>query len=296
MMTAVSSVSPELPRRDAVLLDGARLRDEVLVEVRRQLAAAGTPPVCLATVVADDDPASHRAAAYKHDAATRAGLRSRAVALPGTAGHEQVADAIGTLATDHGVHGIFVHLPLPPAVDADRVMDLLPRAKDIDGLGAANLARLLRGAPGHRPCTPVAVLRVLSRYGVDIAGRHAVVIGHSPRIGLPMALLLARAGVTVTLAEPDATDLAARCREADLVVTAADRPGLVTADWIREGAAVVDAGTGRRDGQLAGDVDFASVRARAGAVTPNPGGIGPATVACLVEATVMAARMLDVLP
>lgn len=288
----------------ALLMDGVRLRDEILAELRAAVTAAGTPPVCLATVVVSDDPIAHVQAGYKHTAAERAGIRWRAVGLPAAVSQDRVRDAVGRLAADPSVHGVFVQLPLPAQVDEPAVLDDVPVDKDVDGLSARSLGCLVRGEHGHVPATPLAVLRLLQRYAVRLVGRRAVVLGRSTRVAVPLALLLARhevagrhdVGAAVTIADADTPDVAALCREADLVVSCLDRPRAVTAAWIRAGAAVVDAGAFQTaDGQV-GDVDFDGVQALAGAVTPSPGGVGPATVACLLANTVAAARRQGAFP
>ncbi len=174
------------------------------------------------------------------------------------------------------------------------MLDLVPPEKDVDGLTERSMGRLLRGRPGHVPCTPAGVMRLLERYGVEVAGKRAVVVGRSTLVGLPMMLLLARKGVdaTVTLAHSRTSDLVAVCREADIVVAAAGMARMITADHIRPGAAVVDVGVSRTEDGIVGDVDFDAVQAVAGAITPMPGGTGPMTIACLLENTLAAARML----
>jgi methylenetetrahydrofolate dehydrogenase (NADP+)/methenyltetrahydrofolate cyclohydrolase len=173
-------------------------------------------------------------------------------------------------------------------------LDLVPPKKDVDGLTERSMGRLLRGRTGHVPCTPAGVMRLLERYGVAVAGKRAVVVGRSTLVGLPMTLLLARKGVdaTVTLAHSRTPDLVDVCREADILVAATGRARMITADHVRPGAAVVDVGVSRTETGIVGDVDFEAVQAVAGAITPMPGGTGPMTIACLLENTLTAARML----
>jgi methylenetetrahydrofolate dehydrogenase (NADP+)/methenyltetrahydrofolate cyclohydrolase len=222
---------------------------------------------------------------------------SRHVELEETATQAEVEAAVKDLALDPAVHGILVQLPLPDGLDAERVLDLLPPEKDVDGLTERSMGRLVRGRIGHVPCTPLGVMRLLDRYGVVTNGARAVVIGRSTLVGLPQVLLLGRKGTdaTVTLAHSRTADLVDVCRQADIIVAAAGMARLVTADHVKPGAAVVDVGISRTEDGIVGDVDFESVQEVAGAVTPMPGGTGPMTIACLMENTLAAARMLDAL-
>jgi methylenetetrahydrofolate dehydrogenase (NADP+) / methenyltetrahydrofolate cyclohydrolase len=274
-------------------MDGNRLRDEVVVSVRDELASAGSPPVCLATVLVGDDRPSRLYVAGKQKKAAEAGMLSRHVEVPAGVSQAEVEDAVGALAADPTVHGVLVQLPLPGGLDPHPVIELVPPEKDVDGLTARSLGRLVRGEPGHAPCTPLGVLRLLERYGVGVAGKRAVVVGRSTLVGLPLVLLLGRKGTdaTVTLAHSRTAELAAVCREADILVAAAGSARMITADHVKPGAAVIDVGISRTETGIVGDVDFDAVQAVAGAITPMPGGTGPMTVACLLQNTVAAARM-----
>jgi methylenetetrahydrofolate dehydrogenase (NADP+)/methenyltetrahydrofolate cyclohydrolase len=282
----------------AILMDGARLRDEIVVELRKEVEAAGSPPVCLATVLVGDDRPSQVYVRIKHRKAEEAGMTSRSVELPPTASQAEVEDAVAALAGDPAVHGILVQLPLPDGLDPEPVLDLLPAEKDIDGLSELSMGRLVRGKPGHVPCTPLGVLRLLDRYGVATSGSRAVIVGRSTLVGLPLALLLARKGTdaTVTLAHSRTPELAAVCREADILVGAAGQARMLGPDHVKPGAAVIDVGVSRTEAGLVGDVDFDAVEAIAGAITPMPGGTGPMTVACLLQNTLEAARMQGAFP
>jgi len=217
-------------------------------------------------------------------------MRSRDVRLAGDAPLPAVVATVDGLAADPAVDGVFVQLPLPAGVELGPVVDAIPGAKDVDGLSASSTGRLVRGEAGFAPCTAEAVVRLLERAGVTVAGQRAVVIGSSPYIALPAAILLYRRGAEVTLADPDVADLGPLCRHAGIVVAAADRAGLVGADHVRPGAAVVDCGVTRTAGGLVGDVDTDAVAPIAGALAPMPGGVGPATIACLLTHTADAAR------
>ena len=296
MFTATPLASAGVPT--ATVMDGTALRDETVAEIRSEIEAADSPPVCLATVLVGEDPPSQRYVRTKHRQAEAAGMLSRNVELRASAGQAEVEEAVAELAADPGVHGILVQLPLPDGLDPDGVLGLIPVEKDVDGLTDRSLGRLVRGEPGLVPCTPLGVMRLLERYDVPTRGTRAVVVGRSTLVGLPMVLLLARKGVdaTVTVAHSRTPDLAAVCREADILVAAAGQARLVSADYVKAGAAVIDVGVSRTADGIAGDVDFDSVAEVAGFVTPMPGGTGPMTVACLLVNTLTAARLQGALP
>jgi methylenetetrahydrofolate dehydrogenase (NADP+)/methenyltetrahydrofolate cyclohydrolase len=212
-------------------------------------------------------------------------------ALPATTTQAELAALVDALNRDPAVDGILVQLPLPPHLDADAVIRAIDPAKDVDGLHPSNLGLLAQGRPVFAPCTPKGCMRLLREIGVDPAGARAVVIGRSLLVGKPLALLLANANATVTICHSRTRDLAAEVRRAEIVVAAVGRPELVAGDWIAEGAVVLDVGVNRTaEGKLVGDVAFAAAAARARAITPVPGGVGPMTIACLLENTIEAAR------
>ncbi len=277
----------------AVLMDGNRLRDELVVDLKSRIEALGSPHVCLATVLVGDDKPSQIYVRNKRKKAEEAGMVSRHVELPGDISQWDLEAAVRDLADDPAVHGILVQLPLPGGLDAERILDLLPPEKDVDGLTERSMGRLLRGRDGHVPCTPLGVMRLMERYSVETAGKKAVVIGRSTLVGLPQVLLLGRKGcdATPTLAHSRSGDLAAICREADIIVAAVGVAGLVTAEFVKPGAAVLDVGISRTADGIQGDVDFDAVQAVAGAITSMPGGTGPMTIGCLMENTFNAARM-----
>ncbi len=285
---------PALTPGGAIRMDGNVLRDEIVARLRIETEGLGTSKVCLATVLVGDDKPSQIYVRSKHRKAEEAGMSSKHAGLPPTATQADVESAVRAFANDPEVHGILVQLPLPAGLDEEAVLDLVPVAKDVDGLTEASMGRLLRGRPGHVPCTPNGVLRLLERYGISTAGKNAVVIGRSSLVGLPLAVLLARKGTdaTVTLAHSRTRDLIDVCRGADILVGAAGIAGLITADHVKPGATVIDVGVSRTAAGIVGDVDFATVQAVAGAITPMPGGTGPMTIACLLENTLEAARML----
>ncbi|MGA0879611.1 MAG: bifunctional 5,10-methylenetetrahydrofolate dehydrogenase/5,10-methenyltetrahydrofolate cyclohydrolase [Ilumatobacteraceae bacterium] len=289
---------PERTPGGAILMDGNRLRDEIVSGLAATIAAAGSPPVCLATVLVGDDGPSQRYVRNKHTQAAKAGLISRNEVLDAGAGQKAVADIVSGLAVDPTVHGILVQSPLPAGYDEEAILALIPADKDVDGLTSESMGRLVRGLPGLVGCTPLGVMRLLERYGVATSGRRAVVVGRSMLVGIPLALLLARKGVdaTVTIAHSRTRDLAAVCREADIVIGAVGQAGLITADFVKPGSAVVDVGISRTEAGIVGDVDFQAVQAVAGAITPMPGGTGPMTIACLLENTLTAARLQGAFP
>ena len=282
----------------AILMDGNRLRDEIVAELAATITAAGSPPVCLATVLVGDDGPSQRYVRNKHVQAAKAGMLSRNEVLPADAGQSRVEEVVAALAADPSVHGILVQSPLPTGYDEEAVLTLIPADKDVDGLTSESMGRLVRGLPGLVGCTPLGVMRLLERYGVATSGRRAVVVGRSMLVGLPLSLLLARKGVdaTVTIAHSRTNDLEGLCREADIVVGAVGQAGLITAAHVKPGATVIDVGISRTEAGIVGDVDFDAVQAVAGHITPMPGGTGPMTIACLLENTLTAARLQGAFP
>ena len=278
----------------AILMDGNRLRDETVARLRSEIERLGSPSVCLATVLVGADKPSQIYVRMKQKKAEEAGMISKGVELPETASQAEVEEVVAQLAADASVHGILVQLPLPSHLDPEPVLALLPPEKDVDGLTELSMGRLVRGLPGHVPCTPLGVMRLLDRYRVSTSGKRAVVVGRSTLVGLPALLLLGRKGVdaTATLAHSRTSDLAAVCREADIIIAAAGQARMITAEHVKPGAAVVDVGVSRSEAGIVGDVDFDAVQSIAGAITPMPGGTGPMTIACLLENTLSAARML----
>jgi len=282
----------------ATLMDGNALRDEIVSAIRTRLADAGSPDICLATVLVGDDAPSQRYVNMKHKKASEAGLASRHVDLPASATQAEVEAVVRGLAIDREVHGILVQLPLPDGLDPEPVLDLIPPEKDVDGLTERSMGRLVRGRPGLVGCTPLGVMRLLERYDIATSGRRAVIVGRSTLVGLPLALLLARKGVdaTVTLAHSRTADMAAVVREADIVVGAAGQARMITADMVKPGATVIDVGVSRTESGIVGDVDFEPVAEVAGFITPMPGGTGPMTIACLLENTLTAAQLQGAFP
>ncbi|MEM9516429.1 MAG: bifunctional 5,10-methylenetetrahydrofolate dehydrogenase/5,10-methenyltetrahydrofolate cyclohydrolase [Actinomycetota bacterium] len=277
----------------AIVMDGKALRDEIVVELKAKIDAAGSPAITLATVLVGDDGPSQRYVRSKRKKAEEAGMVSRHTDLPATSTQAEIESVVNELAADPDVNGILVQLPLPDGRDEEAVIDLIPPEKDVDGLTERSMGRLVRGRPGLVGCTPTGVMRLLERYDVPVSGTRAVVIGRSTLVGLPLALLLARKGVdaTVTLAHSRTADMAAVVRESDIVVGAAGQAGMITGDIVKPGAAVIDVGISRTDAGIVGDVDQDSVAPVAGWLTPMPGGTGPMTIASLLDNTYAAAQL-----
>jgi len=277
----------------AILIDGkavaARVRAEVM-QAAAELRATGPAPT-LAVVLVGDDPASAIYVRNKTRAAREANVDVRDHRLPATATQAELGALIDSLNRDSGVDGILVQMPLPPPLDPDAVVRALDPGKDVDGLHPANLGSLAQGRPRFVPCTPNGCMRLLREVDTQLDGARAVVIGRSLLVGKPIALLLSNANATVTMCHSRTRDLADEVRRADIVVAAVGRAELVRGDWIKPGAVVLDVGMNRKtDGKLVGDVEFAAAAERARAITPVPGGVGPMTVAYLLENTVTAAR------
>ena len=273
-------------------LDGKRLarevEDRLKVLVESSSAAAGRPPG-LAVLRVGDDPASAVYVANKEKACGRIGVASFGAHLAAETPQAEVLAVIEDLNADTRVDGILLQLPLPSGLDEGPLLQAIDPAKDADGLHTLNLGRLLKGESGPRSCTPAGVMAMLKSQGIDPAGKRAVVVGRSILVGQPMALMLQAANATVTIAHSRTTDLAAHTREAEIVVVAAGRPGIVGAEHIRPGAAVVDVGIHRKpEGGLCGDVRADEVDPIAAALSPVPGGVGPMTVTMLLVNTVVA--------
>ena len=275
------------------MLSGAPVRDAILDSLQKRIATAGSPPIALATVLVGDDAPSQKYVASKHRTAQHIGIQSVQVELPADCSQEQLENEVARLAADSSVHGILVQMPLPAHLDAERVLALIPAVKDVDGLTSESMGRLMRGLDGHIGCTPLGVVRLLQHYGIATAGKHAVVVGRSTLVGLPLSVLLARKGIdcTVTLAHSRTSNLAEVCRSADIVISATGVARSISTDHVSPGATVIDVGISRTEAGIVGDIDADSVMGIASALTPMPGGTGIMTVACLMENTVNAAVM-----
>lgn len=277
----------------AILLDGKavanKVRSTVAARAAQLAGSLGRPPG-LAVVRVGEDPASRIYVRNKRKAAAEAGIASFAYDLPATTSEADLLALIGQLNRDERVDGILVQLPLPKGLDATRVMDAVDPAKDVDGFHAINTGLLAQKRPALRPCTPHGVIRLAEEYGIALRGLRATVVGASNIVGRPMALELLLAGATVTVCHTGTRDVEAEVARAELVVAAVGKPHFIHGDWIRPGAAVFDVGINRdADGRMVGDVEYERAAARAGWITPVPGGLGPMTIAMLLSNAVEAA-------
>lgn len=291
----------------AQILDGVHIRQQILFELKprvEKMAALGRPPG-LAVVLAGNDPASEIYVRNKVKACGELGIYSEKITPPATVTTEEMLEIIDALNHNPRIDAILVQMPLPPQVDARRVLDAVSPEKDADGFHPVNVGRLVANQPGPRACTPAGVMEMLRRYSIPVSGKNAVVLGRSDIVGKPMALLLLHANATVTICHSRTSDLAAECRRADILVAAIGRAGMVTEQYLKPGATVIDVGINRvstreeaeRAGKLAdfdkkgsaivGDVHPLDVARVAGAYTPVPGGVGPLTIAMLMANTVM---------
>jgi methylenetetrahydrofolate dehydrogenase (NADP+)/methenyltetrahydrofolate cyclohydrolase len=269
----------------ARLLDGKKLAAQRRAALAARIREAGFTPG-LAVVRVGDDPASAVYVRNKARAAAEAGIAAATHHLPAETPEPALLDLIARLNADPEVDAILVQLPLPAGIDAERVIAAIDPAKDVDGFHPLNAGRLALGMPGILPCTPAGVLALIEETGLTLAGCEAVVVGRSRIVGRPMALLLLNRDASVTILHSRSREPAALCRRADLVIAAAGRPRLIGAEWIKPGAVVIDVGINRTaEGGLVGDVDFDALLPRASWITPVPGGVGPMTIAMLLENT-----------
>jgi methylenetetrahydrofolate dehydrogenase (NADP+) / methenyltetrahydrofolate cyclohydrolase len=276
----------------AQLIDGKATAARLRGEVAAQAAALRTRDIApmLAVVLVGDDPASQVYVRGKTKVAREANIDIRDLKY-GSLTQAELLAVVAELNADPKVDGILVQLPLPPPLDSEPVIRAIDPAKDVDGLHPMNLGLLAQGKPAFVPCTPKGCMRLLRDAGAELAGARAVVIGRSVLVGKPVAMLLSNANATVTLCHSKTRDLADEVRRADIVVAAIGKPEMIKGDWIKDGAYVIDVGINRTEaGKLLGDVEFTAAAQRARAITPVPGGVGPMTVACLLENTVEAAR------
>ena len=277
----------------ANLIDGKALAAAVKQEAAEQVAvlqAQGITP-CLAVVLVGEDPASQVYVRGKINDCAQCGIQSRSVRLPETTTQAELLAQVKVLAQDPAVHGILVQLPLPPQIDEKAIIEAIPPEKDVDGFSPVNVGRMQIGEPCYLPCTPAGCIRMIESTGIQIAGKHAVVIGRSNIVGKPAAMLLLAKNATVTICHSKTENLQELCASADILVAAVGRAGFVTGEMVKPGAVVIDVGINRgADGKLHGDVDFEAAAEKASWITPVPGGVGPMTRAMLMLNTVEAAR------
>ena len=275
----------------ATLIDGRAVakafKEEIAQRTQAMIAQGVTPH--LAVVLVGEDPASQVYVRNKENGCIKAGIRSTVIRLEEDCTQQELEETVKRLNADASVDGILVQLPLPKHLNEASVLRLIDPDKDVDGFHAMNSGRLMNGQPGFVPCTPLGVMKLLEAYGIDPAGKHAVVIGRSNIVGKPMAMLLLRANATVTICHSRTQNLADITRQADILVAAVGRANFMTADMVKAGAAVIDVGINRVDGKIVGDVDFDAVSGVAGYITPVPGGVGQMTIAMLLANTLDAA-------
>ena len=276
----------------AKLIDGATVANWVLTQASvraAKLAILGKPPG-LAVVLVGDDPASAVYVRNKIKACERHGVRSVFERRNAWITEDELLSLIARLNADPTIHGILVQMPLPRHIDPRRVVEAIDPAKDVDGFSVRSAGELMNGVPGFLPCTPTGCMRLIQSTGIELKGKHAVVVGRSSTVGKPMALLLLQANATVTVCHSGTADLGHYTRQADVVVVAVGRPRTLTADMVKPGAVVIDVGINRdAEGKLCGDVDFERVSQVAGWITPVPGGVGPMTISMLLANTIEAA-------
>jgi|SRR5690606_26178487 len=274
----------------ARLIDGKALATRIRARLRETVAGLPRPPG-LAVVLVGDDPASQVYVGHKRRDCEEIGFRSLAYDLPAATTQDELLTRIDALNADPAVDGILVQLPLPAHIDSRLVIERIHPDKDVDGFHPYNIGRLAQRNPALRPCTPYGIIKLLESIGEPFKGRHAVVVGASNIVGRPMALELLLAGATTTSCHRFTGDLQPYVSQADILIVAVGKPGLIAGDWIKPGATVVDVGMNRLgNGQLTGDVEFGKAAERAAWITPVPGGVGPMTRAMLLENTLQAAR------
>jgi methylenetetrahydrofolate dehydrogenase (NADP+) / methenyltetrahydrofolate cyclohydrolase len=287
----------------ARILDGkataATIRQEITEKVALWRKEGGPIPV-LAAVLVGEDPASQVYVRNKERACKSVGMDSRVIRLPADSSTGQLVELLNGLNADQTVHGILVQLPLPSGIDTQRVLDSVVPLKDVDAFSPENVGLLVQGRPRFLPCTPHGVLQILARHGCSVLGKHVVVVGRSDIVGKPMALMLVQkeigfgeqlANATVTICHSKSSDLSAITRSADVLIAAVGRAQMITADMVKPGAVVIDVGINRVGDRLVGDVDFDNVSQVASAITPVPGGIGPLTIAMLLQNTLLACQL-----
>lgn len=271
-------------------IDGKRISQEIRDELKIRVAELKNQGIegCLAVIQVGEDPASSVYVKNKKRACEYIGIGSRSYELPQETTETELLDLIGKLNKEEEVSGILVQLPVPDHIDENKIIQAISPKKDVDGFHPQNVGALVSGLTGFVSCTPAGVIQLLKRSGISIEGKHCVVIGRSNIVGKPMALLMLREHATVTIAHSRTKDLREICKSADILIVAVGKPKMIDASYIKEGAVVIDVGIHRNAGQLCGDVDFDSVFSHVSAITPVPGGVGPMTIAMLMNNCVQA--------
>ncbi len=281
----------------ASIIDGKKIAQELRQDIAEKVAARqeqGLTAPGLAVILVGDDPASSIYVSKKVQACEEIGFYSKKIELPSSTSEEQLLQTIDELNQDKEIHGVLLQLPIPKHIDSAKMLEHIHPAKDVDGFHAFNLGRLVQRNPLLRSCTPKGIVTLLEKSGLEVRGLDACIVGASNIVGRPMALELLIKGCTVTVTHRFTKDLAEHVSRADLVVVAVGKPGIVKGEWIKPGAIVVDVGINRlKDGRIVGDVEYDIASERAGFITPVPGGVGPMTVATLMENTLLAAELAD---
>ena len=272
-----------------MLLDGKELATKIKEDVKREIKELDFTP-CLATVLVGDDPASKVYLQTKERACTQVGIQSVSKTLPATAAKNDVIRAIEELNHNPSIHAILIQLPLPNHLDPKEIIEFIYPSKDVEGFHPLNMGRLVTEKKGIAPCTPSGIIELLKHYEIPLKSKDVTMIGHSIVVGKPMALMLLKEWATVTICHIETRDLAKHTKHADMIIVAAGKPGLITANMIKEGAVIVDVGTTKVGDKIVGDVDFECLKDKASAITPVPGGVGPMTVAMLMKNTVKCAK------
>ena len=270
----------------AVILDGkafaAEIRFEIKTTVDTLIERFNVVPH-LVVILIGDDPASQSYVKGKESACLKAGIKSSVIRMPITITETELLAKITELNADRTVHGILLQLPIPKRFDPDKIIALIDKNKDVDGFTPENVAALTNGRPRLVPCTPLGIIKILKKYAIPIAGKHCVIVGRSTIVGKPMAALLLLENGTVTICHTKTVNLPAITNQADILVVAVGQPKMITGMHVKEGAVVIDVGISKIDGVISGDVDYESVYPKAAFITPVPGGVGPLTIACLLE-------------
>jgi methylenetetrahydrofolate dehydrogenase (NADP+)/methenyltetrahydrofolate cyclohydrolase len=279
----------------AQLLDGAKLAKQIQHDIKNKIAERteqGFKVPGLAVILLGDNPASQLYVNKKIKTCQSVGMNSFPYFLPNSTTQEELFALIDKLNNDPAVHGILVQLPLPLHISSGAIIEHIKPEKDVDGFHPYNIGRLALRHPALRPCTPAGIIRLLDEAGIELVGKHAVIVGASNIVGRPLALELLYVGATVTITHRFTADLAMHVRQADILISAVGKPHLIPGEWIKEGAVVIDVGINRlENGDIVGDVDFAVAKEHAAWITPVPGGVGPMTVATLLHNTLLAAEM-----
>lgn len=270
---------------------GAEIREGIKRDVERLIERGCRPG--LAVVLVGEDPASRTYVKNKEKSSTSVGMKSELIELPISVSQKELLDTVDRLNNDPTIHGILVQLPLPPHIDESKVIRAISPKKDVDGFHPENVGKMIIGETSYVSCTPAGILELLKYTGTDISGKHAVIVGRSNIVGKPMGQLLLQQDATVTYCHSKTENLEAFTRQADILIVAIGQAKYITAEHIKEGATVIDVGMNRdENGKLCGDVDFASVKDKAGALTPVPGGVGPMTVTMLLKNTLQSAQLM----